>query len=36
MVVEGVYAPFGLGILAWIFLLMTILLGVLTVREFLA
>lgn len=36
MVVEGVYAPFGLGVLAWIFLLMTTLLGVLTVREFLA
>ncbi|PJI95738.1 hypothetical protein CLU85_0463 [Acidovorax sp. 69] len=35
MVVEGVYAPFGLGVLGWIFLLMTILLGVLTVRDFL-
>ncbi|EER60553.1 hypothetical protein AcdelDRAFT_1890 [Acidovorax delafieldii 2AN] len=33
---EGIYAPFGLGVLAWLFLAMSILLGVLTVREFLA
>ena len=36
MVSEGIAAPFGLGVLAWLFLAMTVLLGVLTVREFLA
>lgn len=36
MVIEGLAAPFGLGVLAWFFLAMTILLGVLTVREFLS
>ena len=36
MTIEGIYAPFGLGVLSWLFLAMTILLGVLTVREFLA
>lgn len=34
-VLEGVYAPFGLGVLAWFFLAMTLLLGALTVRAFL-
>ena len=33
---EGMAAPFGLGVLAWLFFAMTILLAVLTVREFLA
>lgn len=32
--IEGFSAPFGLGVLAWLFLVMTVLLGVLTVREF--
>lgn len=36
MMIEGLAAPWGLGILAWLFLAMTILLGVLTVREFLS
>ena len=36
MVLEGIAAPFGLGVLAWLFLAMTVLLGVLTVREFLS
>ena len=36
MVLEGIAAPFGLGVLAWLFLVMTILLGALTVREFLS
>lgn len=35
LVIEGIAAPFGLGVLAWLFLAMTILLGVLTAREFL-
>ena len=36
MILEGIAAPFGLGVLAWLFLVMTVLLGVLTVREFLS
>lgn len=36
VILEGIYAPLGLGVLAWLFLAMTILLGVLAVREFLA
>ncbi len=36
MMIEGLAAPLGLGVLAWFFLAMTILLGVLTVREFLS
>jgi hypothetical protein len=34
--VEGIAAPFGLGVLAWFFLTMTVLLAILTAREFLA
>ena len=36
MVLEGIAAPFGLGVLAWLFLAMTVLLGVLAVRAFLS
>ena len=36
MVLEGIAAPLGLGVLAWLFLVMTILLGVLTVPAFLS
>ncbi|RYF08176.1 MAG: hypothetical protein EOO31_03595 [Comamonadaceae bacterium] len=35
LVIEGIAAPLGHGVLAWLFLVMTILLGVLTIREFL-
>jgi hypothetical protein len=34
MTVEGLAAPFGLGVLVWLFLAMTVLLAILTVREF--
>ncbi len=34
--VEGIAAPFGFGVLAWFFLAMTVLLAILTVREFLS
>lgn len=36
VLLEGFAAPFGLGVLAWLLLAMTILLAVLTVREFLS
>jgi hypothetical protein len=35
MMLEGIAAPFGLGLLAWLLLAMTVLLGGLTVRAFL-
>jgi hypothetical protein len=34
MMLEGIAAPIGLGLLAWLFLAMTVLLGVLTIRAF--
>ena len=36
MTVEGIAAPFGFGVLAWFFLAMSVLLAILTVREFLS
>jgi hypothetical protein len=36
MTLEGIAAPFGLGVMAWLFLALTILFGLLTGREFLS